>query len=275
MVELTATTGDSSTAADPKANGSRVVSTIQFPYSDLNEAIQVARKLHDEGGGRADLTQLAAWLGHATLESGAVRIKLSAARMFGLIVMDRKQAELSELGREIVDPDREKLARAKAFLKVPLYRAIFDRYDGNLLPPPVGLERVMADMGVSSKQTDKARQTFQRSADQAGLFDKGANRLVLPGGITSKDIGAASTDDYKVERRKTPTTTATVHGHGEPPAPPSDNNGKTVRLRSGGTVTLSYTANLFGLSREDREFLFGLIDKVTEYEEGATGEEED
>lgn len=40
----------------------------------------------------------------------------------------------------------------------------------------------------------------------------------------------------------------------------------TVALRSSGTVTVSYSADLWNLSPEDREFLFGLIDKVKAYE---------
>jgi len=41
-----------------------------------------------------------------------------------------------------------------------------------------------------------------------------------------------------------------------------------VTLRSGGTVTASASINLFKLPAEDREFVFGLIDEIHEYEEG-------
>jgi hypothetical protein len=37
-----------------------------------------------------------------------------------------------------------------------------------------------AGLGVAKKQTDKARQTFQRSAQQAGFFAYGQDRLVMP-----------------------------------------------------------------------------------------------
>jgi hypothetical protein len=39
----------------------------------------------------------------------------------------------------------------------------------------------MVELGVSSKQKDKARQVFERSADQAGFFAHGRDRLVQPG----------------------------------------------------------------------------------------------
>ncbi|MGD9814652.1 MAG: hypothetical protein AB7Q23_14275 [Hyphomonadaceae bacterium] len=36
-------------------------------------------------------------------------------------------------------------------------------------------------MGVSEKQKDRARQVFERSAEQAGYFEHGKNKLVAPG----------------------------------------------------------------------------------------------
>ena len=67
-----------------------------------------------------------------------------------------------------------------AFLTVPLYREIANKYIGILLPNAVGLEREIADLGVAAKQTDKARQAFQRSAEHAGFFKQGNNKLVRP-----------------------------------------------------------------------------------------------
>ncbi|MGH2520075.1 MAG: hypothetical protein ACRDF8_09755, partial [Chloroflexota bacterium] len=48
------------------------------------------------------------------------------------------------------------------------------------LPPDGGLEQEMMALGVSPRQKERARQIFQRSADQAGFFAYGRNKLVLP-----------------------------------------------------------------------------------------------
>jgi hypothetical protein len=48
------------------------------------------------------------------------------------------------------------------------------------LPGKTGLEGEMQSLGLSSKQADKARQTFMRSAKQAGFFAHGEDRLVMP-----------------------------------------------------------------------------------------------
>ena len=41
---------------------------------------------------------------------------------------------------------------------------------------------------------------------------------------------------------------------------------RTVTLKSGGKLSLSLEANLFDLNSSDREFVFGIIDKLQEYE---------
>lgn len=43
-------------------------------------------------------------------------------------------------------------------------------------------------------------------------------------------------------------------------------NVRELTLRSGGVVTLGLSVDLFSLTTEDRNFVFGLIDKMTEYE---------
>jgi hypothetical protein len=43
---------------------------------------------------------------------------------------------------------------------------------------------------------------------------------------------------------------------------------RSVRLTSGGVLTLSATTQFMSLSRDDRNFVFGLIDKLEEYEQG-------
>ena len=43
-----------------------------------------------------------------------------------------------------------------------------------------GLQNAFRSYGVSSKQTEKARQVFQRSAEFAGFFPNGRDRLIEP-----------------------------------------------------------------------------------------------
>jgi hypothetical protein len=155
-------------------------STIRFPYVDLAGAEQIAQAVHNNYGfGSCELDQLAAALS-TTTASSTFRQKLAGAGTFGLVRVRRQRVELTDLGKRIVDPETHNGARAEAFLRVPLYRAIFDRYRGVKLPPDPGLESEMVGLGVSTKQTERARQVLQRSAQYAGFFHQGRDRLVQP-----------------------------------------------------------------------------------------------
>lgn len=156
-------------------------STIAFPYADLGVAVEVARTLHDRFGNSAAPDQLAAGMG-STSTSGTFRTKLASARMFGAIEVGRKLVSLTDLGVRLADAHQEMEARVDAFLNVPLYLRVYEDNLGRKLPGDKGLENMMKELGVSPKQLNKARIVFQRSAEQAGFFAHGNDRLVKPNG---------------------------------------------------------------------------------------------
>lgn len=176
--------GEESASPDGRKKRERERSKIEFPYNDLSDAITIVRTIHRQSGDWCGPDQLASWMGHESVGSGTFRTKLSAARIFGLAEVTRDRVSLTRLGQQILDPDQERAARVRAFLNVPLYRQLYDNFKGRVLPPDPGLEQVMVSYGVAAKQKDKARQTFQRSAEQSGMFYQGRNRLVLPPGIS-------------------------------------------------------------------------------------------
>lgn len=162
-------------------------SSIQFPYNDLSSAIEIARAIQANAGTECTLDQLAAYL-RQSMTSGAFRLRVSTAATFGLTENERGRVRLTPLGRRIADPTQEAAARADAFLTVPLYSSVYENFKGYALPGAAAIEKFMRDVGVSSKQTDKARQVFMRSARQANFFEHGEDRLVRPAGST---VGAA------------------------------------------------------------------------------------
>jgi hypothetical protein len=194
------------TEIDPEAQdekGQRERSSVAFPYVDLKDASSVAKAIHEKAGDSASVSQLATWLGHDNVNSGAFRMKLYGARIYGLIRLEKTKALVTTLGRQISDPRSEREALAKAFLNVPLYKRTFDKYDGYQLPSDEGLESVFVNLGVSDKQKSRARQIFQRAAKQAGFFDYGKERLVAPvtaAGHEDKDKPVPVTPPPPVDR---------------------------------------------------------------------------
>lgn len=167
-------------------------STIEFPYLDLQNSFEIAEGVHQVGGSSCDWDQLAAHFKQAA-QGGGFRLRLICAKAFGLVVYDRGKISLTNLGLRSVDPQQQKSVKVEAFLNVPLYKAVYDKFRGNTLPPVAGLEREMVTMGVAKKQADKARQAFQRSAKYAGFFEFGADRLVSPS-VNGGSIQPAAAD---------------------------------------------------------------------------------
>jgi len=164
-------------------------STIEFPYLDLDDAIAMAKGIHEVGGSACQVDQLAAHLKQAA-NGGGFRLRMIVARIFKLVRYDKGEISLTELGNRICDPIQERGARVEAFLSVELYKRIYEDFRGTVLPPAAGLENAMVSLGVAQKQKDKVRQTFMRAARQAGFFEYGAERLVKP---SIKDVPQVQT----------------------------------------------------------------------------------
>jgi hypothetical protein len=171
-------TNQSATEGTPKQTRER--SRIEFPYADLENAVEMARALHTRSGTRCEVNQLAIWL-NQTASGGTFRTRLSAARVFGLIETDRASVWLTSLGQSILDQGEERGARVSAFLNAALFKALYDQFEGYALPPMAALERQIVALGVPEKQKERARQTFVKSAQYAGFVDQQTGRLIKPG----------------------------------------------------------------------------------------------
>lgn len=168
--------------ADLPESQTRTRSTIDYPYLDLENAIEVIRAVAELEQDRCEWNQLAAKLAMSP-EGGGFRLRMLSSKTFGLLSYERGQVLLSDLGLRIVDPVHEKRARFEAFITVPLFRQLFDRMNGQPLPPVAAIDRMAEGLGVSPKQRDRARMVYLRSAKQAGLFDLSSDRLTTPPGL--------------------------------------------------------------------------------------------
>lgn len=167
-------------------------SSIQFAYLDLDDAVAIANGVHQAGGTSCQLDQLAAQLG-VKADTGSFRLRLSTAKVFGFITVSAGTVTLTNLGVRVCDPQQEAIARGESFIGVPLYRQIYEQFKGGILPNPSGLESAIVTLGVAPKQSPVARQVFSRSAQQAGFFLHGNNRLVPPRGVAVGGAAAAFT----------------------------------------------------------------------------------
>ncbi len=177
-------------------------STVEFPYLDLDAAVEVAQGVHQVGGSSCGWDQLAAQMGQ-TAKGGGFRLRVMTAKTFGLVTYGQGIVTLTELGKRLNDPQQEKAAKADSFLRVELYNKIYELFKNGTLPPPDALENEIVKMGVAPKQKGKARQAFQRSANSAGYFWSGPNRLVRPSiRASAAAVPAVEPDPDPSEKKK-------------------------------------------------------------------------
>jgi hypothetical protein len=167
----------------------REQSSISFPYCSLADAMIFIEAIRNHGDGVAR-DELAAATSQKR-NSWPFLNKAASSQIFGLIRVEKQRFSLTNLGRKITDPQTQVSARVKAFLSVPLYRKICLEYEGQELPNDRVLEEKMVSIGVPHKQQSRARQHFQRDAEQAGLFNERKTRLILPKGISIESIKSA------------------------------------------------------------------------------------
>lgn len=157
-------------------------SSIAFPYFDLSECLKIVRAISNNAGA-AECTddQIAAWIDLSPKSSG-YRSRMSASRLFGLIENRAENGHrISELGLKALDDHHARAAKVAAFLNVPLFKRVFENWQGQQVPPAAALERALVTFGVAEKQKARARQTLERSAAEANFYEHGRDRLVKPG----------------------------------------------------------------------------------------------
>jgi hypothetical protein len=175
-------------------------------------------------------------------------------RFLGLI--DDNNKPLPDLA-ELADPVEE---RRKEKLREILQRRYADLFALNLKKgTPTEVEKKMGESYAMAGDTkEKAVRFFISAAEYVGV-----ELSPLLSSPKKGNSGATRTTVRKRVPRKDPAT----------PSNPADTRpagtSKTVRLQSGGELTLFATLDLFSLNTEDRKFVFDLIDKLEGYKQPA------
>jgi hypothetical protein len=71
---------------------------------------------------------------------------------------------------------------------------VHDKFKGGVVPPVAALEKELVALGVASTLSDTARRVLERSAEQAGFYEAGRDRLVMPGFVPQEDSGDPITE---------------------------------------------------------------------------------
>ncbi len=175
--------------------------------------------------------------------SGAIQGQLLGAFRF-LGLMDEGNCPTPALGELVTKRESRR----------DLLRALIERYYRPLVAldltrtSPRQLDEAMRQYGLSGATHKKAISFFLQAAQFAG--------------VPLSVLLRAKTRTAAFGHRRAAAAT---------PAPAPENSAalsKTVRLRGGGTLTLSASLDVFSLGGEDRKLVFDIIDRLQEYESG-------
>jgi hypothetical protein len=185
---------------------------------------------------------------------------LTGLRFLGLITKDGKPTDtLRALAV------RDEAERKKQLVKV-LTQSYPDLFALDLSKTTPGelREQMAKSYKVTGATTDRAIRFFISAASYAGIpISSHVTKT------TKSTNGTTTNRRRRVARRKTDAGSATpaiTLGGGE---------SKTVKLGSGGTLTLSASIAFLSLDKSDRLFVFDLIDKLAEYEAAHPASEPD
>lgn len=159
--------------------------TAQYPYFNLVDSLDVARKIHENAGGACDPDQLASYLSYKSTKSGTFQTRLSAAKQFGFVRSVDGTIVVTERAMKIISPvlpEDAVEAKAEGFLSVELFAKVYEKYKNLNIPPKVGMRNLLSQTyGVTDDRLDPAVRVLFESAEQAGLFHNGdQTRLVRP-----------------------------------------------------------------------------------------------
>lgn len=186
-------------------------------------------------------------------QSGFVQgLILNAYRYFHLVdANDKPTPEFQQLVRS-KNEDRKKLV--KKFLLDIGYPEIVLMHDLATMTPKM-LDELMEKYNVSGETKKKSITFFLQAAKFADvpLSNFLTEKIRNTSGPRRRRNGAKGEVDTRIESQtfppaRTPGTT------------------RSVVLSGGGTVALTVSVDLFSLGKDDREFVFGLIDRLQQYE---------
>jgi hypothetical protein len=210
---MTETTNQGETSVSSTDEKRREVSRFSYPYYDLETTLEVARVLYNQAGGKASFAQLASYLGHKDESSGAFIAKIWGAKHFNLVTIQLQVVSITQLGERLasLQPGFQRdVCLAEAFLNVPLFREVYNRFQNSTLPSTKeGLLNVLQNtFGVPSKRASVALKVLLASAEQAGFRRADPNRLVhpVPIGLLEKDVQPEVQAGQKEETKATPSS---------------------------------------------------------------------
>src|ERR1700738_4594307 len=168
-------------SASAKEIRTRVTAENRYPVYDLNSSLTVAKAVKEQGGDACTVEQLGAFLSYKNTNGGGFVARIAATKLFGLVISDRgtyKITPRAEAALWPVSPAARLQALRDAFLGVPIYKQIYERFRGTQLPEEFGMKSLLRTQ-FQVPPGDRAALAYRvlmDSAEVAGFFTANQGR---------------------------------------------------------------------------------------------------
>lgn len=162
--------------------------TRNYPRDSLARTLVISQKITDENAGAPMNRLLVADALGIKPSSSNFKYLLSSSRSYGLTEGTEKATEVSltSLGKQATkaaSSERTAVLR-QAVLKVPMFKAFFERFDGNKMPSTDMLNKILvADFGVAGDRGAEAADLLTQNGEFVGIIRKisGSPHVMLNG----------------------------------------------------------------------------------------------
>jgi hypothetical protein len=183
---------------------------------------------------------------------------LNAYRYFHLVDLTNKPTP--QFQQLVKSKDKARKEEIKKLISVG-YPDIVNLHDTATMTPKI-LDELMERYNVTGETKKKAVTFFLQAAKFA--------EIPLSNFLTEKIRSTSGT-----RRRPTTQSTSINRVTTGTPSGIANTNTKRLSLASNGTIEMTISYDPFSISKDDREFIFGLIDKLQQYDEAHHSETEE
>ncbi len=157
-------------------------SVYLFPAYGFSTALDFARRVEEGGGGTLSEDVLAVGLGLSVKGSG-FRLKSLTARQFHLLNKQGDTLSSTPTAKSILRPTSHSEAvngYRQAFMAIPLFRAVAERYRGQYLPDSQSLRNVLErEFQVDRGRVQQAEKLLMESARDTQVLTLSGDRAYL------------------------------------------------------------------------------------------------
>lgn len=148
-----------------------------YPMITVDDCFEIIESIDKIGGKVYSNGSIAQALGMSE-KTNSFRSKISTLRQYGLISGNQGTFKLTEISNEYLYPtqdEQKKQAKLKAFLGVPLYKKLIEKYENQVLPSIDKLANVLLgkEFGLTKGTKDSAADNFLKSLEQLDLVVNG------------------------------------------------------------------------------------------------------